>query len=95
MEKIKQLMGSPAFSLCLIALFLIRLIIFGAGIGDALALLSLCGLNAYSQWHKSKEFIPLEEEVKKEISEMKNAIAVMGMKNIKVKPEEMKPGRFF
>lgn len=97
MEKIKSLMASPSFTLCLIALYLIRFIILGASVGDALSFLSLCALNGYCQWHKAKEFKPLSDQVRKEVDEMKSAIAVMGMKNIKStsKPEDIKQGRFF
>lgn len=97
MEKLKGFFNNPVFTLCLIALYLIRFIILGAGIGDALSFLSLCALNGYCQWHKSQEFIPLSDKIEKEIGEMKSAIAVMGMKNIKqqTKPEDLKPGRFF
>ncbi len=76
-------------------MFTARLIIFGAQFGDALALISLVGLNAYDKWIKAQEFKPLEQETKKQLEQMQNTIAGIKLNNLRqARPDETK-GRHF
>lgn len=54
-----------------------RCVGFGASIGDAIALIALCGLYGYLQLLKSKESEPLNDKVAKDLDEVKSAIAAI------------------
>lgn len=58
-----------------------RITIFGASIGDALVITSLCGLQAFFQWIEHKKQPNLEEKVVKELNDIKAHVSGLMIKN--------------
>lgn len=66
-------------TLALVAGIGIRAVVFGASIGDALAITSLCALHAYTSYLASIKHLPINDEVKADIVEIKSAIGALKM----------------
>ena len=58
----------------LLSLIAGRCIIFGAGIGDAIAVIGLAALFGFTKYLKTKEEQPINAQLKQELSEMKSSI---------------------
>lgn len=61
---------------CLVLLSLVcaRAVIFGASIGDAIAIAALAGLYGCNHYLKSKEEPPVNEELKRELADLKSTV---------------------
>ena len=55
----------------------VRVVIVGAGVGDALAVAALGGLYAFTLFLESKKEAPVNESIKKELSDVKAALAAL------------------
>jgi hypothetical protein len=97
MQKLKALLLSLNMQITLVCLFTARLVIFGAGIGDAIALLSLCGLYGYMKWLDQHQYKKPTEDIQRQLEEFKNVLAVfrMGQAIKPNKPDDQKPTRYF
>lgn len=62
------------FTLSILSVFSIRPIIYGASIGDAIALCGFAALCAYNFYLESIKEQPINESFKKELEDMKSAI---------------------
>jgi hypothetical protein len=51
-----------------------RLVVKGASIGDAVALAALCGLYAYTLYLASKIETPINDSVKNDLEQLRNAV---------------------
>jgi hypothetical protein len=60
----------------LVALLLLagRAVIFSASIGDAISIASIAALCAYAQFLKTKEQIPVNEMLRKELDDMRSTL---------------------
>lgn len=58
-----------------IAIFLARLVWFGAGIGDALTMISLCALYSTHVYFQQKQVPNIPEQLKQEIENIKSSVA--------------------
>jgi hypothetical protein len=54
--------------------FGLRLVIKGAGIGDACALAALCGLYGFILYLDSKREVPINDQVKSELEQLRSAV---------------------
>jgi hypothetical protein len=61
-------------TLCLVAGIVIRSVVFGASIGDAIALCAVCGLHGYLQYLNSVKTIPINDSVRAELAEIKSTV---------------------
>lgn len=73
MNKMNELFYAGLPKLAFIA-FTIRLVTFGASIGDSIALLGLCGLIAYQFFIEPKRMSEFEN-LKQEVALLKNAVS--------------------
>jgi aspartyl/asparaginyl beta-hydroxylase (cupin superfamily) len=61
-----------------------RAAVFGASIGDALSIISTCSLLALTLYLESKQQLPIHEEIRKEVSEIKSSVnALKLMKSLR------------
>ena len=60
-----------SFTNVILCILLLRIIIFGASFGDALAFLGICATHSYLFYLNNKKEIPINQEVKEEISQMR------------------------
>lgn len=58
---------------CLIGITL-RIIIKGASVGDSIALFAVCALYGYQAWVESKKEAPINETVKQQVQELRDAV---------------------
>ena len=67
------------FEPCLIlfAVSVARAAVLGATIGDALAIAALAGLYGYRLYLDSKTELPINEEVKDQIAELKGSVSAL------------------
>lgn len=63
---------NPALAATLI--FATRLVILGASIGDAVALIGLCALYAYTLYLDSNKEEPINDQIKSEVEQLRNAV---------------------
>jgi hypothetical protein len=61
--------------------FSLRLIGFGAGIGEAIALFALAGLLGGKMYMDSRKETPINDQVKADLAEMKHQISAMNSAN--------------
>lgn len=71
----------------LLSAFLIRLLVFGASIGDAIAILALAGLNGFWMYLESKKVAEPHKEitdrlvqVEERVSTIQNKVGAMGLR---------------
>lgn len=60
--------------LILLSAIVVRVAVFGASIGDALAIAALCGLHGFAMFLKSKQQPDINSELKKEIADMRSSV---------------------
>lgn len=75
---IKSLILKTNIQIVLLVAFTARLVVFGASIGDALALFALAGLFGFNQWLNSNKEEPVNEKVKADITELKTQVSNLG-----------------
>lgn len=57
---------------------------FGASIGDALSIISACSLLALTLYLESKQQLPINDEIRREVSEIKSSVnALKIMKSLR------------
>lgn len=61
-------------SLSLLVALCARSVVFGASVGDALAIAAAAGLYGYWLYLESKKELPVNEQVREEIQELRGAI---------------------
>jgi hypothetical protein len=61
-------------SLAATLIFGLRLVIKGAGIGDACALGALCALYGFILFLDSKKEVPINDQVKSELEQLRSAV---------------------
>lgn len=87
MQKVKQLLLSTNFIVLIFVLVGLRATILGAGIGDAIAILGLCGLVGFNQWVDAKKDVALihvnniDAEIRKEISDIRAHMSALLIKS--------------
>lgn len=86
MEKIKHFLLSTNFAVVVFVLIGLRITLCGASIGDALALLSVCGLQAFNKWVEGQKVEPLNEKVTKDLEEIRSHMSGLMIKN-SIKPQ--------
>ena len=69
-------------SLVLLSILTARIVIMGASIGDALALIGLAGLYGFTQFMTSRKIEVVNETIKLDVEQLKNS--VNGLKMAKV-----------
>jgi hypothetical protein len=99
MEKIKGFLLSLNYNVLIFFIFGVRITLFGANIGDALAIAALCGLMGFYKWLEHNKEEPLSDKIEKELTDMKAHVSGLMIKNsIKttVTPQqESGPRKFF
>lgn len=93
-ERLKTFALSINFLACLVTIFTFRLVIFGASVGDALALFAIGGAYSFKVFMASKKQPLVTEDLKREMDEIKNMIVMLKMKN-NIKGTSEKPERYF
>lgn len=80
-------------SMVLLSLTVLKLLFSNDSYAIAITGLGLTGLYAYSKYLKSKVVKPLDEEVKQELSAMRNQLSAVSVKtNLRAQPQ---PGQKF
>lgn len=97
MQKIKEFLLSINFTLLIFFTVGMRVTIFGASIGDALVITSLCGLQGFFHWVESKKQPNLDEKITKELSDIKAHVSGLMLKNSVRPPSQSDSGikKFF
>lgn len=67
------------YPLILLSVFVGRLLVFGASLGDSFAVIGLAGLFGYSLFLQSKTKEPLNEKTLSEVESMKSIVAGLRM----------------
>ncbi len=80
--------------LYIFALIGLRIVVAGAGIGDAIALTALVGLYGYKEYLSTKKEKSLDETVRLELDSMKSALAAASMKHVTKQPLDVTKLRF-
>ena len=65
------------YSLTAMLVFGTRLVIFGASVGDSIALASLCALYAYSLYIEAHKPIPLNNQIRLEIDQIRTTVEAL------------------
>lgn len=60
-----------------------------SNIAQAMVVMAFCGLYGYTKFLRSKEVVPLNEEVQRQLEEMRSTVSGLAMKNAS-KPDQMK-----
>ena len=81
MDKVKNFIFSINFILCVFVSLGMRIAVQGASIGDAFALLSVCGLLAFLKWVDLKKDINLEAKIQNQLNDIKASVGGLMMKN--------------
>ena len=71
----------PFLSPACFLLLTLRICIFGASIGEAVALLAAAGAFSFHSWLKQQEVQPTTEEMKKDIAHLKDSVSSLKMAN--------------
>lgn len=78
-----------------VALILLGLrALIDANFPQALIVACFCGLEGFRQWSEARKPLPLNDQVMKDLEEMKNNVTSLAMRNAKTAAEN-KPIRFF
>ncbi len=80
MEKLKKLLASTDAVLTVFILLGARGVVMGAGIGDALLMLSVAGLYGYNAYLSSQKQPDISADVQRELAEMRTYISAMSLK---------------
>jgi hypothetical protein len=70
----------------------VRYVAVGAQLGDALAFLSLCGIFAMDKYIAWKKGPDVNEEVKRQLEQIKGYVAAISMKNGLKRDDQAPPG---
>lgn len=81
MQKLKDFILSINFNMLVFTLLGIRIAVFGASIGDALTILAVCGLQGFIKYIETKTQIDINEQLRKELDDMKSSIGGLVLKN--------------
>lgn len=104
MKKMKEMFLSMDKTLCIFVLIGLRASIFGAGIGDALAIGCICALQGFIKWNDNnlllKKQVPLNEKVEKDLQDIRAAMSGLSIKNsirptVNAQNEPTMPIKFF
>lgn len=85
MQKIKDFMISINFTILVLLMIGTRITICGASIGDALALIAVCGLQGFAKLLESKKSEPINEQLARELNDIKTTVSGLLIKQT-VKP---------
>lgn len=100
MNKVKEILLSTNFVTSVFVLIGLRITVMGASIGDALAIIGVCGLIGFKQWLDAQVKDDVNAELKKEITDIKSHMSALLIK-ASVRPpvqpsaEPNQPKRFF
>jgi hypothetical protein len=104
MNKMKEFLLSMDKTLSILVLIGLRASIFGAGIGDALAIGFICAHQAFIKWNDNnlllKKQQPLNEKVEKDLQDIRASMSGMMIKNsirptVNTSNEPIVPIKFF
>lgn len=104
MNKVKEFLLSVDKTLCILVLIGLRASIYGAGIGDALAIGSICALQGFVKWNDNnlllKKQQPLNEQVAKDLQDIRASMSGLSIKNsirptVNAQNEPVMPLKFF
>lgn len=91
MEKLKNFILSVDFTMLIFVLIGMRIAIVGATMGDAVAIAMVCtchaGNKAFNQWIDTKKQQPLNEQVTKDLEDIKASMSGIMLRNA-VRPTE-------
>lgn len=62
------------YSVALLCLLVGKVLITGASIGDAIAIAALAGLYGFTYYVESKREIPINDQIKSELEQMRSSI---------------------
>lgn len=102
--KVKEFLLSMDKTLCILILIGLRASIFGAGIGDALAIGFICALQGFIKWNDNnlllKKQIPLDQKVEKDLQDIRAAMSGLMIKSsmrptVNTSNEPTQPMKFF
>jgi hypothetical protein len=68
------MLAKISFSLSCLLIVTARIVVFGAGIGDALAVAALAGLYGFSLYLESQKVEPINEEVKRDLQILRDQV---------------------
>lgn len=81
MEKVKNFILSVNFIATIFVLIGLRITFVGASIGDALTILSICGLQAFYKWVETQKQENIGENLQKELADIKSHVSALAIKN--------------
>lgn len=85
MEKVKKFILSVDFTMLVFILIGIRIAVYGATVGDAIAIAAICGCQfgtkAFNQWIDTKKQQPLNDQVTKDLEDIKASMAGIMLRN--------------
>ena len=64
-------------TLGLVAALVLRSVIYGASIGDAIAIAAVCGLHAYTNYLASTKVPDINESLRADLAEIKSTIGAL------------------
>ena len=85
MSKVKSFLFSINFSLVVLLMVVSRVAVFGASIGEALAVVAVCGLYGFNKWLDSKKPQTVNEQLQKDLMDIKSTVSNLLIKQ-SVKP---------
>jgi hypothetical protein len=104
MKRLKELLLSTDLTMGIFCLIGLRVTVFGASIGDALVIGSICALHGFNAWNVNnlelKKQAPLNERIDAELQEIRSAMSGLQMKSamrptVTASGEPKVPQRFF
>lgn len=81
MQKIKNFLLSINYPVLVFFTVGMRITVFGASIGDAIVILSLCAYKGLVKWIENQKNESLTDEVKKELNDIKAHVSSLVIKN--------------